>query len=1128
MNMALIDSDIKNRNQALDPTKSFIIQAPAGSGKTELLIQRYLTLLSVVKEPEEILAITFTKKAANEMRVRIKNALQDAEQNTPVTSEHHTTTRNIAKAALKQDERYQWSLLNNPNRMRIQTIDSLCATLTQQMPLLSQIGANASISDAPDLIYRDAVNEALQQVEQNSTWSESIKTLLLHLDNDVKRIHELLIHLLKKRDQWLNYIHLDLKSDHIRALLESELLAVTHEFVVRAKSHLPAKFAEEIFTLGRYAGHNLVLRDSDSPLVNCEDTIDDQDDPELQQAYWMGIADLLLTAKGEWRKQFNVKNGFPAATEFKNPEEKRAADDFKQRAMTLVEKMKDHEAFRSALHEVAELPPTHYTDTEWLILNALFEVLKLCAAQLRIYFQQKGQIDFIENAQAALLALGNDEHPTDLALALDYQIKHILLDEFQDTSYTQFKLLEKLTLGWQADDGRSLFIVGDPMQSIYRFREAEVGLFLSLFERGLNHLPLIPLALRQNFRATPELITWCNKHFTNIFPSHSHIATGAVNYTSSISLKEPNTHSTIEVTEIVDGNDKWQASKIVEKIRIRRASHPEESIAILVRARPHLHAIIPALHAAEIPYEAVDIDPLMSKQYIQDILSLLNALLHPENRVAWLSILRAPWCGLTLADMLLIAGPESKSAIFAKICDSTVRATLSSDGQHRINRIIPILDEGIKDRYRYNLRVWIENIWRKLGGPACVKNQTQLEDVKCLFELLDEMSSSSEPFNLAKLNIKMSSLYAKPLATENAVQLMTIHSAKGLEFDTVFLPHLEKQPAGDKSQLLHWMEYPLQSNRHALILAPIHATADDKNPIYQFISRQQKKRADNEINRLLYVAATRAKKHLYAYFSTRFNDEDEVRIASTSFLSKFQPAFQAEPGSITRFNAVKHIAVDKDQEAPPNLFRVTSNWTHPQSTSLNFTVKEEERRRRAFSLPDYRRKHIGTITHEILQIISLQGQAWWQQQSEQRQQQHIQQHLQRVNYPMQELHEGSVIIKQIIHNVLNDQRGQWILQAHTNAASEYAITLQTSNGVEKFVIDRTFVDETGTRWIIDYKTADVDQTLKYDAFLASEENKYREKMQRYAHALHKLHPGPIKLALYFPALPAWREWQFDQ
>lgn len=123
-------------------------------------------------------------------------------------------------------------------------------------------------------------------------------------------------------------------------------------------------------------------------------------------------------------------------------------------------------------------------------------------------------------------ALGADEAPTDLALRLDYRLRHILVDEFQDTSWLQKKLLEKLTFDWQPGDGRTLFIVGDGMQSCYGFRNANVGLFLAVRDKGIGQVSLDSLKLRVNFRSQANIVDWVNRHLP--LPFHARMISGAV------------------------------------------------------------------------------------------------------------------------------------------------------------------------------------------------------------------------------------------------------------------------------------------------------------------------------------------------------------------------------------------------------------------------------------------------------------------------------------------------------------------------------------------------------------------------------------------------------------------------
>jgi ATP-dependent exoDNAse (exonuclease V) beta subunit len=248
---------------------------------------------------------------------------------------------------------------------------------------------------------------------------------------------------------------------------------------------------------------------------------------------WLGLAELLLTGAGEWRRAVNALIGFPAGTDKAS---KAIAKQWKERHTALIarlEQLARSDELREALHELRGLPPERYTDAQWEALGAIARLMPLALAELKLVFAARGEADFVEIAQGALAALGEAEAPTDLMLSLDYRIHHILVDEFQDTSFTQFELLQKLTAGWQSDDGRTLFLVGDPMQSIYRFREAEVGLFLKARHEGIGQVALEPLTLSTNFRSQADIVAWVNRAFALVMPREENIAAGAVPYCSS-------------------------------------------------------------------------------------------------------------------------------------------------------------------------------------------------------------------------------------------------------------------------------------------------------------------------------------------------------------------------------------------------------------------------------------------------------------------------------------------------------------------------------------------------------------------------------------------------------------------
>ena len=170
-------SDSSVRQQAIDPTRSFCVSAPAGSGKTELLTQRLLALLARVDKPEQILAITFTRKAASEMAQRVLEKLDQAQQNVPVSAEYELQTRELALAVVDRAARKKWRL--DDTTLNIRTIDSFCHELTRQMPLLSGTGGVVEPVDNAQPLYEEAVRQFLTQAGEGAS-GERILELLVH------------------------------------------------------------------------------------------------------------------------------------------------------------------------------------------------------------------------------------------------------------------------------------------------------------------------------------------------------------------------------------------------------------------------------------------------------------------------------------------------------------------------------------------------------------------------------------------------------------------------------------------------------------------------------------------------------------------------------------------------------------------------------------------------------------------------------------------------------------------------------------------------------------------------------------------------------------------------------------
>src|SRR6185437_13966177 len=196
------ETDDLARARAIDPNLSIILQAPAGSGKTTVLTQRLLGLLAVVDQPEEILAITFTRRAAAEMRARVLRALRgeiadDAQAD---------RMRELAAAALAHSRERGWRLAQDPGRLRIQTIDSFNFRLASQLPVTARAGSELSVSSRPEELYLRAARETLFVAEEDAELGADLELLFDRLDNRWGHVERLLADMLRQRAHWLPHV----------------------------------------------------------------------------------------------------------------------------------------------------------------------------------------------------------------------------------------------------------------------------------------------------------------------------------------------------------------------------------------------------------------------------------------------------------------------------------------------------------------------------------------------------------------------------------------------------------------------------------------------------------------------------------------------------------------------------------------------------------------------------------------------------------------------------------------------------------------------------------------------------------------------------------------------------------
>ena len=969
--------DDRERREALDPSRSFIVEAPAGSGKTGLLVQRYLKLLSVVNRPECIVAMTFTCKAAAEMKERVLKALEDAATESEARGSYGQRMRELAVAALERDRKFNWNLLSDSGRLQIQTIDSLCAMLTRQMPVISEFGGAAQVVEDASELYRLAARETLRDLTEGDEQSRALfQRISLHFDNDMAALERQIASMLEKRDQWR----------------------------------------------------------------------------------WLS---------GEWEDN---------------------------------------------------------------LIGAFCELLGRANQALRNVFRQRFTVDFTEVTRAAIKALGTPEQPSDLLYWLDYRIEHLLVDEFQDTSRAQYDLIDALTGQWSEGDNRTLFLVGDPMQSIYRFREAEVSLFLQCWERQqLGSVRLVPLRLTTNFRSTPEIVEWTKATFAPIM-SEDDMAHAAVKLRPAEAARRKSKIAPQLIPFIGDAGEAGAR----EIVRIIERAPEKSKVAILVRSRSHITAVLPALRRAGIAYEAVEIDELREQQHILDLLSLTRAVLHLGDRVAWLTCLRGPCCGLTLSDLSALAEDEPARTILDLLSDPERIPRLSPEGRGRAVRIQEVLASAVAHVGRMPLRDLIEQTWIALGGPAILRESNQHEDVDTYLGLLEGFEEGGIIRDFSLLKQRLECLYAKPSITEDCVQVLTIHKAKGLEFDTVIVPKLGAPPKSRDAELLIWTE-TIEADGPRLHIAA-QPQRGGKDPLYDFVSEEIKQKESHELKRLFYVACTRAANELYLLGNVDLNKDKTgcKKPRSNTFLgliwSSVEPLFAS--AFRRRVPVQGNLFADGDEVTGTVLRRLPANWRAPRLAASVDWQPELQRatasaRKVTYEWVSDTSRHVGTVVHALLKRAAREGGAAWDAKRVAGLSPIIRSELLRLGVSHSEEEQAIGRVVRALSNTFESERGRWILRAHAEARSEWAIGGRLGDKLINGVIDRLFRDEQGRLWIVDFKTSE-HEGGRVHAFLDEEQRRYREQLDSYAALMSGMSQGPIWLGLYFPLLDGWREWQFEE
>ena len=1098
--------DRRARAQALEVERSLLLQAPAGSGKTTVLTARFLALLASVDAPEQILAITFTRKAAAEMRQRIHAALRAASTGEAIAG----IDAQLMQAAAQRDRLCGWQLMHNPARLRIQTIDALNHSLASALPVAAGSSPSLQINPAPTSLYRRAARRALQGVMHEPGSLAAAERLFEHLDNNWNRLESLLAEMLQERSHWLPRL-LDARAALAERVAQS-LASLLRAQLARALASLPASLIKEAAPLLAPPGQHMGLS-SDPASLPC----------------WRLLCNLLLTDNGTWRRRLSNRDGFGAHGQA-----------LKARAAHWIATLQAHPGAQAALLAVRALPDAQLSAADRSTLEALALLLTDAASELQLVFAEKGQVDYVYMAAAARQALSEQGEPSEIALRASGALRHLLIDEFQDVSFEQFELVRALTVGWERGDGRSLFIVGDPMQSIYQFREAEVSLFLRARDHGVGDIRLESVQLRQNFRSRAGLIGWINAHMAQLFPPEDDARLAAVRYLPSVPAPAPSSTHEGALLHRLDGADRQaEPARVLQIVRDARARCQESSIAVLLASRRHAAPIVAQLRAAGYALRGVDLEPLRDRAVIRDLCALARALQHGADRSAWLALLRAPWCGLTLSELeLWLGAARDVGDVFA-----TLRALVQSfvdtqgsapdEARARIARVCIALEPAISGAER-GRALWqrVERSWLRLGGPAVYPSPIDRLDAH---RFLDALALHDDPESLIGdvMTRSTEQLYSAAPPQPAAIEIMTIHAAKGLEWDVVILPSLGRRTATDPDPLLHWIELPRTGEGTDLLLAPIRSS--EKEPVGSlaaYIKALRRERQRLERVRLLYVAATRARSalHLLAALAAP-GAAQRAAPAPGSLLEILWPAlageFLALP-SPTLDSATGAIASEPSAplSAPP-LARLPAAWSLPTPPVPPTAQRLPLSVRAMTQTPEYSwvgltARAVGTIVHAELQRLAAAS-ALPEARTFQMRPHDYSGWLAELGVPASEVSAAQARIREALLQTLSDPSGRWLLSnTHAEAHSEWRLTGLHEGRVVSVIFDRMLIDAQGQRWVVDIKTS-THEGGGLEQFLENEAQRYRPQLERYAALAAQLGSEPIRAALYFPMLGALRE-----
>ena len=763
------------------------------------------------------------------------------------------------------------------------------------------------------------------------------------------------------------------------------------------------------------------------------------------------------------------------------------------------------------------------------------------------------------------------------------------------------------------------------MQSIYFFRDADAELFQRVKTVGLeipdpdpSHpdpllFDFVPLAA--NFRAAPSLVNRLNEIFVEVFAANDG---SGVTFSSAKPARQdqeghasPNPRFSLHLEFVPrtgpgkvadpDAGSETEAAHAAQtqeivaliqshmqpmeqaRARSNDAEKTKYRVAVLARTRNALAPIAHALREAAIPFRAVDLEKLSARPEVLDALALARALLNPQDRVAWLGVLRAPWCGLALDDLHRLASADDPELLARPVPELLAERLplLSEPGRRAAARVLSALTSVPAFRASLptaSLGTWLEQVWLSLGGAACV-DLTARANVDLLWSCLDRLPAGEQDLLGPTLDAALEKLTALPdpaAGSDFGVQLMTIHKSKGLEFEVVIVPDLQAGTGRSGRKLLSWLERGLAQPDGSgeiteFLIAPLQPKGADRGKSKAWVDRVYRDRESQEDRRILYVAATRAREELHLFARPAYKVETDGALSlpdpSRSLLATAWPALADEvrarfddwksvwkPAAETVETEIASIAASGESNLlvfpsamptparPTPLRRLPPDYqpAHSESAAPAVTkpviVGMGASRLYARHEGGLLSRALGAAVHALLEELArLRATNDWDaaRAALQRFEPRIAAQVRASGVDQAKAAAIAANALQLALSASRDPIGQWILSPHSDAASEVSWAGVVAGTLSTVRVDRVFragLDPQSEGWqawwIIDYKTAHADN-LDPAAALPELRKLFAPQLEAYAQVLRNLHGADtiLRAGLYYPRMLMLDSWQ---